>query len=79
LQHLAELHRSAGAFGAPMVLVDAAAQKYDTKTLREITCCRRICQGIDDSSQGSAIVQPAPRSTTRREKARERGDGEECV
>ena len=67
-RRLAELHVGARAFGAPVIRVDAVAHEQDGEPLREGAGARwRRAKAGSDSSQGRAIVTPAPRRTVRRE------------
>ena len=52
LQRLAELHVGALAFGAPMILVDAAAQEHHAEALGEVGGRGRIGQGVDRFQPG---------------------------
>ncbi len=66
-QRLAELHVGALAFGAPVILIDAVAQEHHAEALGESRRRGVSARACRDSSQGSAMVQPAPRRTARRE------------
>ena len=71
LERLAELHRRAGAFGAPMIFVDAVSQENHAEPFGERgrrRAYRRTRAAIQATA--SAMVQPAPRSTVRREMRR---------
>ena len=72
-EHLAQLHRLAFALGPPFLAVKAVAGEQHGQPHRRFARtvrCRAATspQTLSDSSHGSAIVTPRPRSIVRREK-----------
>ena len=73
LEHLAELHGPALAPGPPLLAVEAVAREEQANrtggSLEALAAGGSSPQTRSDSSQGSAIETPRPRSIVRRESA----------